>query len=108
MVYLQVGPEVPGQVAGEVVETAPAGGTITAICSFMVDCLSRTTAAADLVDARHPGYSDPAAEPARVQAGPCDYRAAIRSPLGRAPSRPHDVLPRVNGGGVQRPSRRPG
>ncbi|MCX4617812.1 GNAT family N-acetyltransferase [Streptomyces mirabilis] len=45
------------------------GGTITAICPFVVDYLSRTTAYADLVDARHPGYSDrAAAESARVAA----------------------------------------
>ncbi|MFI6332813.1 GNAT family N-acetyltransferase [Micromonospora chersina] len=36
-------------------------GTITAICPFVVDYLSRTTAYADLIDARHPGYSDRAA-----------------------------------------------
>jgi predicted GNAT family acetyltransferase len=46
------------------------GGTITAICPFVVDYLSRTTAYADVVDARHPGYSDrAAAESARVAAG---------------------------------------
>ncbi|MFF2999483.1 GNAT family N-acetyltransferase [Streptomyces sp. NPDC057950] len=45
-------------------------GTITAICPFVVDYLSRTTAYADLVDARHPGYSDrAAAESAQVAAG---------------------------------------
>ncbi|MFG2169244.1 GNAT family N-acetyltransferase [Micromonospora chersina] len=36
-------------------------GTITAICPFVVDYLSRTTAYTDLIDARHPGYSDRAA-----------------------------------------------
>jgi predicted GNAT family acetyltransferase len=36
-------------------------GTITAICPFVVDYLSRSTADADLVDARHPGYRDRAA-----------------------------------------------
>jgi hypothetical protein len=36
----------------------------------MVDYLSRTTAYADRVDARHPGYSDrAAAESARVEVG---------------------------------------
>ncbi|MET8287894.1 GNAT family N-acetyltransferase [Streptomyces sp. NPDC051639] len=46
------------------------GGTITAICPFVADYLSRTTGYADLVDARHPGYSDrAAAESARVAAG---------------------------------------
>ncbi|MFJ2394465.1 GNAT family N-acetyltransferase [Streptomyces sp. NPDC087843] len=45
-------------------------GTITAICPFVVDYLSRTTTYADLVDARHPGFSDrAAAESARVAAG---------------------------------------
>jgi predicted GNAT family acetyltransferase len=33
-------------------------GTITAICPFVVDYLSRTTTYADLIDPRHPGYSD--------------------------------------------------
>jgi uncharacterized protein len=37
------------------------GGTITAICPFVVDYLSQSTAYADLVDARHPGYRDRAA-----------------------------------------------
>jgi len=36
-------------------------GTITAICPFVVDYLSRTTADADLVDPLHPGYTDRAA-----------------------------------------------
>ncbi|MGW3248165.1 GNAT family N-acetyltransferase [Streptomyces sp. NPDC001070] len=46
------------------------GGTITALCSFVVDYLSRTAAYADLVDARHPGYADrAAAESARAAAG---------------------------------------
>ena len=45
-------------------------GTITAICPFAVDYLSRTTAHADLIDARHPGYSGrAAAEAARAEAG---------------------------------------
>ncbi|GII33433.1 GNAT family N-acetyltransferase [Planotetraspora mira] len=44
-------------------------GTITAICPFVVDYLSRTTTYADLIDARHPGYSDRAsAESARAKA----------------------------------------
>ncbi|GAA5186113.1 hypothetical protein GCM10023322_31650 [Rugosimonospora acidiphila] len=45
-------------------------GTITAICPFVVGYLSRTTSYADLVDARHPGYSDrAAAESARAKTG---------------------------------------
>jgi hypothetical protein len=45
-------------------------GTITAICPFVVGYLSRTTTYADLVDARHPGYSDrAAAESARAKTG---------------------------------------
>ncbi|MEV0210634.1 GNAT family N-acetyltransferase [Streptomyces sp. NPDC050788] len=32
-------------------------GTVTAICPFVVDYLSRTTTYADLVDPRHPGYT---------------------------------------------------
>ncbi|ETK34841.1 GNAT family N-acetyltransferase [Microbispora sp. ATCC PTA-5024] len=44
-------------------------GTITAICPFVVDYLSRTTAYADLIDARHPGYPDRAsAEAAQAKA----------------------------------------
>ncbi|MFF7211737.1 GNAT family N-acetyltransferase [Streptomyces sp. NPDC008238] len=51
-------------------EVRARGGTITAICPFVVDYLSRTTAHADLVDARHPGYSDRAtAEAALTAAG---------------------------------------
>jgi predicted GNAT family acetyltransferase len=37
------------------------GGTVTAICPFVVDYLSQSAAYADLVDARHPGYRDRAA-----------------------------------------------
>jgi uncharacterized protein len=45
-------------------------GTITAICPFVVDYLSRTTPYADLIDPRHPGYSDrAAAEAAQRKAG---------------------------------------
>jgi predicted GNAT family acetyltransferase len=45
-------------------------GTITAIFPFVVDYLSRTTTHADLIDARHPGYSDrAAAEAASAKAG---------------------------------------
>lgn len=45
-------------------------GTITAICPFVVDYLSRTTTYADLIDARHPGYSDrAAAEAANAKTG---------------------------------------
>lgn len=46
-------------------------GTLTAICPFVVDYLSRTTTYADLIDARHPGYSDRAAaeSAARAKAG---------------------------------------
>ncbi|MEV6283963.1 GNAT family N-acetyltransferase [Kribbella sp. NPDC051770] len=41
-------------------------GTITAICPFVADFLTRTTEYADLVDPRHPGYPDRAtAEAAR-------------------------------------------
>ncbi|MDR7255029.1 putative GNAT family acetyltransferase [Nocardioides sp. BE266] len=43
------------------------GGTVTAICPFVVDYLSRTEGYADLIDPRHPGYSDRAtAEAARA------------------------------------------
>jgi predicted GNAT family acetyltransferase len=45
-------------------------GTITAICPFVADYLSRTTTYADLVDPRHPGYPDrAAAEAAQAKAG---------------------------------------
>jgi len=44
-------------------------GTITAICPFVADFLSRTTTYADLIDPRHPGYRDRAsAEAARGKA----------------------------------------
>lgn len=44
-------------------------GTITAICPFVADYLSRTTAYADLRDPRHPGYADrAAAESAEAEA----------------------------------------
>jgi uncharacterized protein len=46
------------------------GGTVTAICPFVVDFLSRSAANADLVDARHPGYKDrAAAEAANAKTG---------------------------------------
>jgi len=45
------------------------GGTITPICPFVVDYLSKTTVYADLVDLRHPGYPDRAsAESAQAKA----------------------------------------
>lgn len=51
-------------------ETRACEATITAICPFVVDYLSRTTTYADLIDARHPGYSDrAAAESAQAKAG---------------------------------------
>ena len=51
-------------------ETRAREATITAICPFVVDYLSRTTTHADLIDARHPGYSDrAAAESAQAKAG---------------------------------------
>ncbi|MGW3345963.1 GNAT family N-acetyltransferase [Nonomuraea rubra] len=44
-------------------------GTITAICPFVADYLARTAAHTDLIDARHPGYSDrAAAESVRTKA----------------------------------------
>ena len=46
------------------------GGTVTAICPFVADYFSRTTAYADLLDSRHPGYPDRAsAEAAERKAG---------------------------------------
>lgn len=46
-------------------------GTVTGICPFVVDYLSRTTRYTDLVDPRHPGYTDrAAAEAARTKARP--------------------------------------
>ena len=51
-------------------EVRTRAGTVTAICPFVVDYLSRTTTHGDLIDARHPGYSDrAAAEAARAKAG---------------------------------------
>lgn len=62
---------VGGALVGRVLdEVRSREGTITAICPFVVDFLSRTTAYADLVDTRHPGYSDrAAAESALAEAG---------------------------------------
>jgi uncharacterized protein len=46
------------------------GGTITAICPFVVDYLSMSAEYAGLVDGRHPGYRDRAsAEAARAMRG---------------------------------------
>lgn len=46
------------------------GGTVTAICPFVVDYLSKSAEYADLVDGRHPGYQDRAsAEAARAIRG---------------------------------------
>lgn len=46
------------------------GGTVTAICPFVADYFSRTTADTDLLDPRHPGYPDRAsAEAAERKAG---------------------------------------
>jgi hypothetical protein len=46
------------------------GGTVTAICPFVADYFSRTTAYTDLLDSRHPGYPDRAsAESAERKAG---------------------------------------
>jgi predicted GNAT family acetyltransferase len=43
-------------------------GTITAICPFVADYLSRMITYADLIDARYPGYSNrAAAESARAK-----------------------------------------
>lgn len=44
-------------------------GTVTAICPFVVDYLSRTTTYADLIDPRHPGYSDRAAAESALGTG---------------------------------------
>ncbi|MFJ5063074.1 GNAT family N-acetyltransferase [Streptomyces nigra] len=45
-------------------------GTVTAICPFVADYLSRTTIYADLIDPRHPGFPDrAAAEAARAKTG---------------------------------------
>ncbi|NES27900.1 GNAT family N-acetyltransferase [Micromonospora terminaliae] len=53
---------VAGAMVGRVLdEIRSREGTVTAICPFVVDYLSRTTVYADLIDARHPGYSDRAA-----------------------------------------------
>ena len=54
-------------------------GTITAICPFVVDYLSRTTNYADLIDARHPGYSDRAAAESAARARPVAKPAQPRS-----------------------------
>lgn len=59
---------VAGAMVGRVLDEIRAReGTITVICPFVADYLSRTTAYADLIDARHPGYAvRAAAESART------------------------------------------
>ena len=53
---------VAGAMVLRVLDEIRAGeGTVTVICPFVADYLSRTTTYADLIDARHPGYSDRAA-----------------------------------------------
>ncbi|TDU83295.1 hypothetical protein EV138_5757 [Kribbella voronezhensis] len=42
-------------------------GTITAICPFVAEFLSRTSTYADLIDTRHPGYPDRATAEAAQQ-----------------------------------------
>jgi predicted GNAT family acetyltransferase len=50
---------VAGAMVGRVLdEIRSRQGTTTVICPFVADFLSRTTAYADLVDRRHPGYAD--------------------------------------------------
>jgi predicted GNAT family acetyltransferase len=44
-------------------------GTVTAICPFVVDYLTRTDTYADLVDPRHPGYRDRASAEAAYAKG---------------------------------------
>ncbi len=44
-------------------------GTVTAICPFVVDYLSRTDAYDDLIDTRFPGYSDRAAAESALRQG---------------------------------------
>lgn len=76
LLHTEVGPNHQHQgVAGAMVrrvldEIRAREGTITVICPFVADYLSRTTAYADLIDPRHPGYSDrAAAEAARARPG---------------------------------------
>jgi hypothetical protein len=62
----------PDHVAGAMVRRAfdeirTREATITIICPFVADHLTRTTAYSDLLDAQYPGYSDrAAAESARA------------------------------------------
>lgn len=45
------------------------GGTITVICPFVAEFISKTTGYADLIDSRHPGYANRAeAEEAAARA----------------------------------------
>jgi hypothetical protein len=43
------------------------GGTITAICPFVAEYLSKTNAYADIIDAHHPGYRDRATAEAAAE-----------------------------------------
>jgi hypothetical protein len=56
-------------------------GTITAICPFVADYLSRTTTYADLIDARYPGYSDRADETAAANSRTCASSSGPKSNL---------------------------
>ncbi|GJF07824.1 GNAT family N-acetyltransferase [Pseudonocardia sp. D17] len=72
------------------------GGTVTAICSFVVDFLSRTTGYADLLDPRHPGYSDRAAAEAarREQAdgrGVAEHAVSFERPSQEATRKEPDM-----------------
>ncbi|WP_051549461.1 GNAT family N-acetyltransferase [Nocardioides sp. URHA0032] len=48
-------------------EVRSRAGTVTAICPFVVDFLSKTSAYTDLVDPRHPGYADRATAEAALR-----------------------------------------
>jgi uncharacterized protein len=47
-------------------EVRSRSGTVTAICPYVVDFMSKTPAYADLVDPRHPGYTDRASAEAAL------------------------------------------
>jgi uncharacterized protein len=62
------GQGVAGAMVSRVLEEVRSrAGTVTAICPFVVDFLSKTTAYTDLVDPRHPGYTDRASAEAALR-----------------------------------------
>lgn len=74
LLHTEVLPDHRGQGVGSALvraalaEIRTRSGTVTAVCSFVVDFLDGNEEFADIIDSRHPGYTDrAAAEAARDQ-----------------------------------------